>query len=106
METEQPGLCIISDCDGAWSLERKLHFGLWNIREESPQTNKNRQINKQETLKTVSVSSAKRDMEELAGDSNCTCKGPGVGRRSGSLLRAERTHSVTYLTNGEMRLRR
>lgn len=89
METEQPGVCINSDCDGAWRESYISDFGISG--RSPPQTNKNRQINKQETLKNVGVSSAKRDMEELAGGSNCTCKGPGVGRRSGSLLRAERT---------------
>lgn len=87
-------------------LGEKVTFQTLEYQGGVPQTNKNRPTNKQETPKTVGVSSAKRDMEERAGGSNCTCKGPGVGRRSGSLLRAERTLSVTYITNGEMRLRR
>lgn len=88
---------------GAW---RESYISDFGISERSPPNLQNRPTHQQETLKPIGVSYAKRDMEELAGDSNCTCKGPEVGRRSGGLVRAKGTHSATYLTNGEERLRR
>lgn len=71
-----------------------------------PAINKNQPTNRQKSLKTVSVSSAKKDVEALASGSHCTCKGPEVDGSSDDLLEGLKQTQWSPRPNSEMRLRR